>query len=131
MEGKHSRLASMPRYVILQHLMPPHSGRGSHYDLMLQVHDKLFTWALPDLPRADLQTTATRLPDHRLAYLDYEGPISGGRGEVRRVDSGNYKPREWTESLVICELQGVSSSLICELACTSGQEWTAEFCLAE
>ncbi|MBL0926071.1 MAG: hypothetical protein IBJ11_00250 [Phycisphaerales bacterium] len=28
---------------------------------------------------------AERMPDHRAAYLEYEGEISGGRGTVRRV----------------------------------------------
>ena len=29
--------------------------------------------------------TGTRLPDHRAHYLDYEGPVLGNRGEVRRL----------------------------------------------
>jgi hypothetical protein len=33
---------------------------------------------------------AQRIADHRLAYLEYEGPISGGRGTVRRLDGGSY-----------------------------------------
>jgi hypothetical protein len=32
-----------------------------------------------------------RLPDHRAFYLDYEGPVSGGRGEVLRVWAGYYE----------------------------------------
>jgi hypothetical protein len=28
--------------------------------------------------------------DHRLLYLDYEGPVSGGRGTVTRVDAGSF-----------------------------------------
>jgi hypothetical protein len=28
--------------------------------------------------------------DHRLLYLDYEGPVSGGRGTVARVDGGTF-----------------------------------------
>jgi hypothetical protein len=31
-----------------------------------------------------------RLADHRLAYLDYEGPVSGDRGIVRRLDTGTF-----------------------------------------
>jgi hypothetical protein len=33
--------------------------------------------------------STTRLADHRPAYLDYEGPISGNRGEVRRLCAGH------------------------------------------
>lgn len=28
---------------------------------------------------------------HRTLYLDYEGPVSGGRGRVRRWDDGDYE----------------------------------------
>lgn len=31
--------------------------------------------------------------EHRRLYLDYEGPISGDRGSVRRVDAGTYERR--------------------------------------
>ncbi len=34
------------------------------------------------------QIQAERLPDHRRLYLDFEGSIGGGRGSVRRLDSG-------------------------------------------
>jgi hypothetical protein len=32
--------------------------------------------------------TAERLPDHRPAYLEYEGPVAGNRGKVRRLAKG-------------------------------------------
>ncbi len=35
--------------------------------------------------------SARQLPDHRLAYLDYEGPIRGNRGEVCRCDGGTFE----------------------------------------
>jgi hypothetical protein len=70
---------------------------------MLEVGTKLQTWALNELPRdwqldgdhslavCDASTVeAERLPDHRLAYLDYEGPVSGDRGSVRRLDVGTF-----------------------------------------
>lgn len=34
------------------------------------------------------RTRVTRLPDHRRAYLDHEGPVGGDRGSVVRVASG-------------------------------------------
>lgn len=98
----------MPRFVLLYHECPSGCERPSHWDLMLESGDALRTWALPQLPQAwhkvhattaRLQTTcppislenvvsAEQLADHRLAYLDYEGPLSGGRGHVQRVDAG-------------------------------------------
>ena len=80
----------MPRFVVLRHELPPDSPRGSHYDLMLEAGGVLQTWACEKLPRLGQTVAAERLPDHRLAYLDYEGPVSG-RGDVTRVLSGEYE----------------------------------------
>ena len=80
----------MPRFVLLYHELPPHSGRSSHYDLMLERDGALRTWALEQEPQPGRETRATALADHRLAYLDYEGPVSNERGEVTRCDRGEY-----------------------------------------
>jgi hypothetical protein len=36
---------------------------------------------------------AEPLGDHRLAYLDKQGPLNGKRGAVSRVDAGTYVTR--------------------------------------
>jgi DNA polymerase Ligase (LigD) len=84
----------MPRFVLLFHDCPPDFGRPSHWDLMLQAGDVLRTWALAELPQMSVPShpvDAERLADHRLAYLDYEGPVSGGRGTVSCVDAGTFE----------------------------------------
>jgi hypothetical protein len=81
----------MPRFVILRHEMPPGSGRGTHFDLMLEVGGVLRTWSIPELPSPDKLIQAEALLDHRLAYLDYEGTVAGNRGSVSRVDEGEYE----------------------------------------
>ncbi|HYE21433.1 MAG TPA: hypothetical protein VEA69_23500 [Tepidisphaeraceae bacterium] len=48
----------------------------------------LYTWRCPYIPTEIAVTPATRLPNHRPIYLDYEGPVSGGRGRVTRVAGG-------------------------------------------
>ena len=53
----------------------------------------LTTWSIPPqfptgLPFA---CPATRLPDHRKHYLDYEGDVPGSRGTVARIDAGTYQ----------------------------------------
>jgi hypothetical protein len=103
----------------------------SHWDFMLESDDSLRTWALGRLPRAwhsaQLRTVdrhpecpslsasdvvdAEQLGAHRLAYLDYEGPVSGDRGEVTRIDRGEYvgdleSRRCWRIELVGGILQG-------------------------
>lgn len=60
---------------------------------MLEAGDVLHTWALAELPNnaaSSRLVAAERLADHRLAYLDYEGPVSGERGNVVRVDAGTF-----------------------------------------
>jgi hypothetical protein len=75
-----------------------HSGypgaAGPHYDLMLRRGDVLATWQMDRSP-LELGTgqsiSARKLEDHRLVYLTYEGPVSGGRGQVARQDEGTYE----------------------------------------
>jgi len=79
------------RFVILEHV-----GHGpAHFDLMLEQDGAaLATWQLDrvpgDLPAGGMMS-ARRLADHRREYLSYEGPVSRGRGRVRRVEAGTYE----------------------------------------
>ena len=79
----------LPRFVILHHLSPV----GEHWDVMLEMDSALATWSIPPQHPAgnSFTCTATRLPDHRKDYLEYEGEISGNRGTVTRVSSGTYE----------------------------------------
>lgn len=55
---------------------------------------------------AGVGIAAKQLQDHRLAYLDYEGPVSGDRGCVQRVDRGLWLPLEQTPSRWTFRLNG-------------------------
>ena len=77
----------MPRFVVLQHDHPDRL----HWDFMLEAGETLATWALESPPAYGQTISATALADHRRAYLDYEGEISGGRGTVARWDAGTYE----------------------------------------
>lgn len=64
---------------------------GTHWDFMLEMpgQDGLLTWRLQCNPLEAAEAIAIEpLGPHRRAYLDYEGPLSGGRGVVRRLDRG-------------------------------------------
>ncbi len=80
----------MPQFVLLEHDHPE-----LHWDFMLESGDVLLTWRLDQVPEEAAEITATSLPDHRVAYLDYEGAVSGDRGTVQRVDRGDF---EWLVS---------------------------------
>jgi hypothetical protein len=63
----------------------------------------LKTWRVPQWPLADVQQ-GEAFPDHRLAYLDFEGQLTGNRGTVRRVGTGKYEtldrePHRWVVRL--------------------------------
>jgi hypothetical protein len=88
-------------FVILEH-----NYRGVHWDFMLQCGTVLRTWALAAEPEPGCRVKARALPDHRLAYLDYEGPVSGGRGDVTCWDRGSYEMLQCGDELVVVQLRG-------------------------
>jgi hypothetical protein len=96
----------MPRFVILRHETPPDYPRPSHWDLMLESGGALRTWALSEEPVVDSTQTAKPLEDHRLEYIDYEGPVSAGRGTVSRWDEGMYELVEDSPKRLVVKLFG-------------------------
>ncbi len=76
----------MLRFVILDHDHP-----APHFDLMLEQHGRLRTWRIHGPPDSEIDLHAEPLGDHRIDYLEYEGPVSGGRGRVLRWDAGTYE----------------------------------------
>ncbi|MFO0796437.1 MAG: DNA polymerase ligase N-terminal domain-containing protein [Gemmataceae bacterium] len=74
----------MPRFVVLSHDWPE-----PHFDLLLEAGPVLRAWRLRGEPGA-AAVPAEPNADHRLMYLDYEGPVSGGRGTVTRWDAGTF-----------------------------------------
>jgi hypothetical protein len=74
----------MGTMVLLRHTLADGSG---HFDWMLERGGALLTWRVDEMP-GDGALRALRLADHRVAYLWYEGEISGGRGRVARVRAG-------------------------------------------
>ncbi len=74
------------RYVVLHHT----GFEQPHFDLMLEAElgsERLLTWRTPAWPLRE-GMRLIRLGPHRRGYLDYQGPVSRGRGEVRRVAQG-------------------------------------------
>jgi hypothetical protein len=117
----------MPEFVILQHQLPSGNERGSHWDFMLQVDDHLRTWALADPPANETTVDAMLLDDHRLDYLNYEGPVSGNRGAVSQWDRGSYtlltnEPQHWQVELRGKRLVGRAS-----LRRVEDQRWLFSF----
>ena len=106
---------SCPALAILQHDSP----RGLHWDLLLEVGQALKTWALPQPPQYSSEMICEALPDHRPAYLEYEGPVSGGRGTVTRWDDGEYQTECQNEGEWIVRLAGRRLVAKAVLTCSS------------
>ena len=117
----------MPRFVILEHDHP-----HLHWDLMLETGTVLRTWRLAEPPEPGKTVAAEPLGEHRLTYLDYEGPVSGNRGQVRRWEFGTYDDEtpsvEKTTASMTLVLHGRRLRGRCTL--TSSPEGTWSFCLA-
>lgn len=80
----------MLRTVVLRHSQPDGS---SHYDWMLEHPDRLDerrlrTWRTEVRPDRAAAFAGEQIGDHRAIYLEYEGDLGGGRGQVARVASG-------------------------------------------
>ena len=100
------------RFVLLRHVLPD----AEHWDLMLDIGSVLATWQVTGEllhigPSGWQVGPVDRLPsqriaDHRKLYLEYEGPISGGRGTVIRHDQGYFTIITQNDNEWIVQLDG-------------------------
>lgn len=139
----------MPRFVLLYHDCPPEYERPSHWDFMLESGDVLRTWALERLPRDwnlvwsrtaasfphcplladENRVLAVPLGDHRREYLEFEGKLSGDRGNVVHVLAGSYRSDTETSDCLCATLE---SAELAGRTCLSRQtassaRWTLEW----
>jgi DNA polymerase Ligase (LigD) len=94
----------VPRFVVLEHDWP-----AVHWDLLLECGPVLKAWRLLSEPGPGRAVPAEPNYDHRLLYLDYEGPLTGDRGRVRRWDAGTFEGEladEWQVRLAGRRLSG-------------------------
>lgn len=80
----------MPRFALSLHLAGPFSTHPTHFDLFLEHGSELLTWRLSQPIHIHPYTSsATPIEPHHLKYLDFDGPLSNGRGSVTRLLYGN------------------------------------------
>jgi hypothetical protein len=91
----------MPRFVVLDHDWP-----HPHRDLLLERDGVLKAWRLPASFALTSPVPAEPNFDHRLLYLDYEGPLSRDRGRVRRWDAGELAWVGVSDGEVVVRLDG-------------------------
>ncbi|HEX2973251.1 MAG TPA: hypothetical protein VHP11_13030 [Tepidisphaeraceae bacterium] len=90
------------RYAVLRHEGIPEP----HYDLLFETTagSVLAAWRAPGWPVGE-DGVVTPLPDHRRVYLEYEGPVSGNRGTVRRVAEGHHRVQKSTPGMLVVQLE--------------------------
>ncbi len=101
------------RYVILRH----EGIDAPHFDLMFETAPGglLSTWRSDAWP-IDQPTPLLRLADHRRDYLSYEGPLTGNRGSVRRIEAGSFIIRDTPPNQITIELIGARGGSVLEFA---------------
>lgn len=108
----------MPRFVILAHNWP-----FLHWDFLLELEGRLASWRLLSEPNERARIVAEAIPDHRSIYLDYEGPVSHGRGEVTQWDAGDYELLEESVSGLTLQLKGRRIQGRAVLRAEDGKAW--------
>jgi hypothetical protein len=92
------------KFVIQQHL----SGPDVHWDFMFELGDILQTYRLDKAPSEALHlaVNATKIFDHPLKFLTYQGPVNKGRGSVRIIETGAYKMVHQAHNRIELNLNG-------------------------
>lgn len=94
---------------------------------MLEKEAGLHTWRLQRSPDQPGLIAATPLAEHRKAYLDYEGPVSGDRGSVIGWDRGQYGTVAETIDRIEVQVAGERLAGRVVLTRTSESAWLFEF----
>ena len=109
---------------------------SQHVDWMLaqdsEGRDPLITFRVAgriDELAVGRRLAAQRITDHRPLYLDYEGPVSGGRGLVRRLSRGFVRsleraPDQWRLEVVWHLPESAPRSQGLRLDRVEGESWT-------
>jgi hypothetical protein len=108
------------RFAVLIHDHP-----FLHWDVLLETGETCRTWRLLDSPETFGPWRAEPLPDHRRLYLDYAGPVSGGRGTVQPWDAGELTWITCDESRVVVDCRGRRWSGLLTLEKQTDCQWLA------
>jgi NCAIR mutase (PurE)-related protein len=109
------------RFVVQEHTTPD----GVHWDLMLEKGEVLTTFRLEQPPEAASASTvrATKIFDHPLRFLMYEGPVQKGTGKVRIVERGTCDVPVEGEDVIALRLQGTTLQGDFTLTRIKGASW--------
>jgi hypothetical protein len=106
------------RFAVLRH----DGIDAPHVDFLFETApgSMLQTWRLPTWPIRDVEE-ATRIRDHRPAFLTFQGPLTGDHGHVMRIDEGTCTFESGLRRLVV-QLAPSNQRLLFEQD-AGGQTW--------
>jgi hypothetical protein len=125
-------VASTPLPTALLHHRSP---EGDHYDWMIAdprengpdgpLWTARVTMPSREWAKSDTWTIEVIAP-HRREFLTYEGPISGNRGSVTRIDEGACVASEWSDNRIEVQvsLRHFSGTLV--MLPGERSEWTVK-----
>ncbi|USN97883.1 MAG: hypothetical protein H6810_06710 [Phycisphaeraceae bacterium] len=113
------------RSVLLEHAT---SDGGMHLDWLIErpgtdAEHRLITFRCEHDPTDCAEWMGERLADHRAVYLDFEGPISGGRGTVHRIWSKACRVLIATADRIVVQMDGPMPATFV-LIRREGARWT-------
>ncbi len=119
----HGQSADPVRFVVLLH----RQREGSHFDLMIENGPTLAAWKMDTAPEhASAEgIPCTRIAEHRRRYLSYEGPISGDRGHVSRLDEGTCRVQQRSDAAWRVAFNGkrIEGVFLLDKAIHQGEAW--------
>jgi len=87
-----------------------HRATHDHYDLRLEMHGVLKSWAIPKQPprTKGIKRLAIQVEDHLLSYANFEGEIEEGygKGTVKIWDKGTYKIEDQKPEKIVLDFKG-------------------------
>jgi bifunctional non-homologous end joining protein LigD len=95
----------------LRFVVHEHHARRLHWDLRLEHHGALISWAVPNgIPQDPRENRkAIHVEDHPLSYIDFEGEIPEGNYGAGRVliwDHGTYDCEKFTDGKLVVVFHG-------------------------
>jgi len=102
----------------------------AHWDLMLEADGVLLTYRLDLSPKQLLgrQAAATKIFDHPLKFLTYQGSVNKGLGRVQIADSGTYRLLDQNPKLLLLDLDGQILAGQFRLVHIDGNKWEFRPC---
>ncbi|MDP9074456.1 MAG: ATP-dependent DNA ligase, partial [Actinomycetota bacterium] len=111
------------RFVVQEH-----HATSLHWDLRLERHGVLVSWALPKgvPPDPRVNHLAVHTEDHPLQYLTFHGEIPAGNygaGSMTVWDTGTYETEKWDDREVMVVFHGSRVNGRHVLFQTRGNQW--------